>query len=306
VTAQAVTEESIRFPCFGAHAAAWISGGRDLQQALAEVKRRLEGWHKRFTRFDPASELSRLNAASEERVPVSNILFRFVEAALEAGARTGGLVDPTLVGEIEAAGYVSDLADPMPLEIGLAPGPAPRPAVPSPEARWRRVSLDRRSRTVIRPPGVKLDSGGIAKGLFADVLGERLKAFDSFAIDCSGDLRLGGQAGVPRAVRVDDPFGRGVIHEVEVESGGVATSGIGRRSWLDAEGRPAHHLLDPSTGRPAFTGVVQATAVAPTAVEAEWRAKAAVLSGPDHAEGWIPHGGVVIFDDGSHSVVDLG
>ncbi len=83
----------------------------------------------------------------------------------------------------------------------------------------------------------------------------------------------------------------------------MATSGIGRRSWLGPDGRPAHHLLDPSTGKPAFTGVVQATALAPTALEAEWRAKAAVLSGPDAAGDWLPHGGVVVRDDGSHFLI---
>ena len=73
------------------------------------------------------------------------------------------------------------------------------------------------------------------------------------------------------------------MHVFELSRRAVATSGIGRRSWLGPDGRPAHHLLDPATGRPAFTGVVQATALAPTAVEAEWRAKAAVLAGPDRA-----------------------
>ena len=83
----------------------------------------------------------------------------------------------------------------------------------------------------------------------------------------------------------------------------MATSGIGRRSWLDACGAPAHHLLNPATGRPAFTGVTQATALAPTALEAEARAKAAVLSGPERAREWLPDGGVVVFDDGSFEVV---
>ncbi len=83
----------------------------------------------------------------------------------------------------------------------------------------------------------------------------------------------------------------------------MATSGIGRRSWLGPDRRPAHHLLDPATGAPAFTGVVQATALAPTAVEAEWRAKAAVLSGPERAGDWLAHGGVVVLDDRSHLVV---
>ncbi len=139
------------------------------------------------------------------------------------------------------------------------------------------------------------DSGGLAKGLFADLIAERLHG--SFAVDCGGDLRF---AGGPRRLEVADPFGGPVLHVFEVRDGAAATSGIGKRSWIDAAGRPAHHLLDPATGRPAFTGVVQATALAPTAVEAEWRAKAAVLSA-DPA--WLAHGGVVVFDDGHHEVV---
>jgi thiamine biosynthesis lipoprotein len=48
---------------------------------------------------------------------------------------------------------------------------------------------------------------------------------------------------------------------------------------------------------------VQATALAPTGVEAEMRAKAALLSGPDAATEWLAHGGVIVFDDGSVEVV---
>ena len=48
---------------------------------------------------------------------------------------------------------------------------------------------------------------------------------------------------------------------------------------------------------------MQATALAPTAIEAEIRAKAAVLTGPDGADRWLPHGGVVVFDDGDAQVV---
>ncbi|HEV3056330.1 MAG TPA: FAD:protein FMN transferase, partial [Solirubrobacteraceae bacterium] len=72
------------------------------------------------------------------------------------------------------------------------------------------------------------------------------------------------------------------------------------RAWIGPDGAPAHHLLNPATGRPAFTGVVQVTALAPTATEAETRSKAALLSGPAGAAQWLPHGGVVVLDDGSH------
>src|SRR5205085_11124129 len=110
--------------------------------------------------------------------------------------------------------------------------------------------------------------------------------------------------GLSRTACVDDPRGGGCLHEFEVASGGIATSGIGRRTWRDADGRPAHHLLDPSTGRPAFTGILQATALAPTALEAETLAKAALLSGPGGARRWLAHGGLIVFDDGSHAVVE--
>ena len=156
-----------------------------------------------------------------------------------------------------------------------------------------------------RPPGVAFDGGGLAKGLCADMLAAALAEHDRFVVDCAGDVRVGGAEGVSRRIEVADPFGRGrPLHSFAVAAGAAATSGIGRRSWLGADGRPAHHLLDPATGRPAFTGIVQATALAPTALEAEVLAKAAVLAGPDAAPGWLVHGGVVVSEDGSHRVLE--
>jgi thiamine biosynthesis lipoprotein len=157
---------------------------------------------------------------------------------------------------------------------------------------------------VTRPPGVKLDSGGLAKGLFADVLAERLAAHASFAINCAGDLSIGGSEGISRPIEVESPFDGSILHTFDLRRTGVATSGIGRRSWLDRDGRPAHHLLDPSTGRPAFTGIVQVTALAPSALMAEIHAKAAILSGPRAAAEWLPRGGVIVLDDGSHQVIE--
>ena len=154
-----------------------------------------------------------------------------------------------------------------------------------------------------RPPGLQLDSGGIAKGLFGDWLAGLLRAHESFAIDAGGDVRFGGSGALVRPVRVASPFDDTILHEFSCRRGAAATSGIGRRSWIDHEGRPAHHLLDPSTGRPAFTGIVQVTALALRGLEAEARAKAALLSGPGTARTWLRHGGVIVYDDGRHEVI---
>jgi thiamine biosynthesis lipoprotein len=302
-------EVSDAFDCFGSRCSLILLGdgdGETAKQAAVSARRQLLAWHDRFTRFEPISELTQLNVDQRTVVPVSAPMARFAEAVVEAAWMTNGLVDGTLLEEVQRAGYVSDLRTSLPLQMALRLAPARRPAGPRPQALWRSLTVDRKANTISRPPGVMLDSGGLAKGLFADMLGERLGSHAAYAIDCAGDLRLGGAGGVVRAINVSSPFDQSVLHTFERAQTGVATSGIGRRSWLGSDRKPAHHLIDPATGRPAFTGVVQVTALAPTALEAEIRTKAAILSGPGEAPRWLPDGGVVVFDDGSHIVLEPG
>jgi thiamine biosynthesis lipoprotein len=153
---------------------------------------------------------------------------------------------------------------------------------------------------VVRPVGLRLDSGGLGKGLAADLMAEALSGCASWVVDCGGDVRLGGTSGVRRAVLVGDPFDRGTtVHELELSAGAVATSGTTRRRWDHG-----HHLIDPRTGAPADSGIVQATAIAATGLEAEVRAKAALLSGLDGAPRYLPHGGVLVTDDAAVHLVE--
>ncbi|HTA36311.1 MAG TPA: FAD:protein FMN transferase [Solirubrobacteraceae bacterium] len=295
-------EQIERFDCFGSSCAVLVDGfdgTRSAREAVLAARRSLEGWHARFSRFQPDSELSMLNDDPRIVVPASGLLVRLAAAVRFAGELSAGLVDATLVEQIEQAGYAEDLGDT--LAIGETLVLAPRRTVASASATpgWRRVAADVRAGTITRPPGVRIDSGGLAKGLFADVLAQRLAGHASFAVDCAGDVALGGVARAPRAVHVESPFDASVLHSFELRDGAVATSGITRRSWLAADGRSAHHLLDPATGAPAFTGVVQATALAPSALEAEVRAKAALLAGPRAARSWLHYGVVVVVESGA-------
>jgi thiamine biosynthesis lipoprotein len=304
VSSQAEAVET--FECFGSTCSVFVTGSGSLgsaRDAVTFAKRELLSWHERFSRFLPDSELSRLNADPREVVPVSALMARLAQAVRIAGSLTGGLVDATLLEPIETAGYASDLPHALSLDSALELAPIRRPAGASAHPHWHQVQVDTAARTVSRPPGVKLDSGGLAKGLFADVLAEALVDHASFAIDCAGDLRIGGADGLIRAIYVESPFDASTLHTFELARTALATSGIGRRSWLSERGTPAHHLLDPSTGTPAYTGIVQATALAPSALMAEIHAKAALLSGPAQARASLPHGGVIVLDDGSHRVI---
>src|SRR4051794_37736496 len=160
-TATTATEYRTAFPCLGGRSAV-IASGPQAERLLAATRSRLERWHRALTRFDSYSELSLLNAAPVSRVPVSDLMCRFAEAAVGAARRTGGLVDPTLTGEIEAAGYRTSFdGEPIDLQTSLALAPPRAAARPQPAARWVRVHVDRGSRTVARPVGIRLDSGGV-------------------------------------------------------------------------------------------------------------------------------------------------
>ena len=300
-------EQRDAFECFGSRCTLIVADARgaDAQRAVAQAHRRLLEWHEQFSRFRADSELTRLNRAPEPTVSVSPMMRRVVEAAVRAADATGGLVDPTLLTEIERAGYDSHFdGDGMPLAVALALAPERGPGGPAPDLSWKLVRTDRRTGTVTRPPGVRIDPGGIAKGVFADELAATLSGYGAFVVDCGGDMRLGGRLALSREVNVASPFDESILHTFMIASGGVATSGVGRRSWLDRDGHLAHHLLDPATGRPAFTGIVQVTALAPTATEAEALSKAALLSGPAQAELVLVHGGAIVLEDGNFVVLE--
>jgi thiamine biosynthesis lipoprotein len=240
--------------------AAGHTGGLDAPAALVLAAALLRDVHDRLTLFESTSELSRLNDDPREEVPVSPLVARLAAAVRPAGLLSGGLVDATA----RAGGACGGWAD---------------------------VRLGAGGTSVVRPPGTRIDSGGLAKGMAADLLAHRFAGFDSFLVECLGDLRTGGTAGLTRPVEVAGPSPGDSVLDVHALTGGaVATSGTTRR---------AGHLLDPRTGAPADTGVLQATALAPTALEAEVRAKAALLAGPRDAAHHLPFGGTLVQADGT-------
>jgi thiamine biosynthesis lipoprotein len=276
------------FPSMGTRVRLLASDLGPLNATRSEVERLAA----RLTRFDPRSELCRLNADPRALVPASADLRAAVRAALRAAALTGGLADPALLGPLERAGYGGSLAGVArtPLADALAEAPERRPARPSPHAAWREVVVDDDACAIARPPGLRLDLGGSAKGFIADLAAERLSPAGPCAADCGGDMRVRGA----HEVLVANPFGGEPLASIALCDAAVATSGVDARLW----GSASHHLLDPSTGEPAWTGVVSATALAPTAAEAEALAKAALLAGPETGLGLLRHGGLLVLDDG--------
>jgi thiamine biosynthesis lipoprotein len=230
---------------------------RALGAAEADV-RRLE---RLLSRFDPDSELARLNGRGT--MVVGPELLDVVEVALAARERTGGRFDPTVHEAVVAAGY--DRTFTQVPATGGAPPLAPRRCGGG-------VTVDAETSTIELEPGARLDLGGIAKGYAADRAAAILAEVGPCLVDAGGDIAAHGR---PWPVGVETADGRLTL---ELAAGGLATSGRDRRRWTRG-GEEQHHLIDPATGRPADSDLLRATAVAASAAVAEVEAKTLFLDG---------------------------
>ena len=256
-----------------------------------------------LSRFLEDSELSLLNRDPREQVPASALLRRAVHAGLWAAERTEGLVDVTVLPAVRAAGYTASRAGlaSVPLADALTAAPPRLPAGAHAHPVWTSIAVLDDAAAIRRDPGVLIDLGGIGKGLAADLLADRLAGYERFVIDCGGDVRVGGSRPErwPVEVEVQHPLTGAIVDRFQIDEGAAATSGLDARLWQREDGSFAHHLIDPATGEPAWTGLIAASAKAPTGVEAEALAKAALLSGPKGAPRFLAeHGGLVVHDNG--------
>jgi thiamine biosynthesis lipoprotein len=213
--------------------------------------------HQRFSRFLPESELSRFNASAGSRVDVSPELEAMLRAAVAAWWASGGLVNACVLEAMLAIGYTRSLSDgPTP----AAPVATLAPLSPLPEV----LQVGSRSAWLHRGAGV--DLGGIAKGWMADRLAAELG--ENCLVNLGGDLsaRGGGPAGDGWPVTLG-----GVT--VLLRDQAAATSGTRKRRWRQGA-RTFHHLIEVS-------------AVAESAFQAEVCAKTALLRGAEHAAAYL-------------------
>jgi thiamine biosynthesis lipoprotein len=225
--------------------------GARFEEAFEIVRRTFVREDERFSRFRNGTEISLVNASAGAWTSVSAPFLKVMQLALEAARITDGLFDPTVLPALLALGYDRDFDDVIAgARLALHP--------PEPCGRWQEIESN--DGQIRLPPDVALDFGGIAKGWTVDKAARRVKRFLPWAlVDAGGDLRIVGRS--PRgglSIGVEDPLDSGEeILRLRMERGALATSSVTMRSW----GPGIHHLIDPRTGRPADTGVVEATTV---------------------------------------------
>lgn len=264
-----------RWPATGSTWHIHHSGGVDATaaQAAAELVERDEA---RWSRFRPSSEVSQINRSAGRAVPVSRETLELLSACRYWMQRTGGVFQPLVGAVLQAWGYRESLLE---RPAGTESSPANHPISGE-------FQLDIISGRVRIPPQAQLDLGGIAKGWMAqrlaDMLADRCDD-DAILVDAGGDLASARgdhivaveRPGVSVPNRPGLPTGETSVRITISEGEGVATSGCGRRRWVNGDGQFAHHLIDPVAGRPGPR--TQATVIAGDVVTADVLAKTLAL-----------------------------
>ncbi len=236
---------------------------------------RLQELELRWSRFLEHSEVSELNRAMGQPIPVSDETLRLISVAVEAWHRTSGAFDPSVYEALVGLGYDRTFSKILP--VALSPAQLPSPGCAG-------IEIDAERSLVRLPLGVRFDAGGIGKGLAADIVAGEVMAAgaDGVLINVGGDLRTLGEG--PHEgwwpVDIDEPASGVSAIRVLVHNAAMASSTTAKRRWAVGS-KEVHHLIDPATGQSMSSKWSVVTALAGEAWWAEAATKALMLDGPD-------------------------
>lgn len=231
-----------------------------VNQWVALAARRIAHLERCWSRFDETSDISAINRAEGRPVRVDPSTIDLVGSMVIGHHMTRGVFHPF---HLSVEGF-----DPSSIDD---------------------IDLDPIAQIVKVPAGLRLDPGGVGKGLASDMVARQLRDLGALGalVEIGGDLRVVGNG--PHhgfwPIGVDDPFGHidggGVVL---VQEGGVSTSGL---AMLHEVSGPNNVSVDSRTRAPIEVRpgrVISATVIAGTAFEAEVWSTELLVSGETELE----------------------
>lgn len=243
------------------------------------------------------SELSRINReAAAGAVTTDPEVFRFLDAALKWSEKSGGAFDMTVGGLMKTWGFFgAEGRVPSDAEIAEARG----------LVGWGKVILDPERRTVrFLSDGIEFDPGGIGKGYAVDraVRILRRNGIQRAMVSSGGSTiyALGspdGEAGwkiqVPMPGDEEATASTVILRDMS-----LSTANRSQKNFVE-DGHLYGSIMDPRSLRPA-EGVLQVTAIAPSALDSDVLSNALFILCPDEGAKLIddlPESSALIFTD---------
>lgn len=272
--------------------------GGDGRQAAAEAGRRIRELESLLSATDGDSELYAANHHGGGEL--SGETAELLERALALCAETEGALDVTVYPVVRAWGFTTgEYRVPEPEEL----------AALLERVDYARVSLE--GGTLTLPEGMELDLGAVAKGWTGDRVAELLaeRGVTSAILELGGNIQALGTKpdGSPWRVALQSPEGEGYAGVLEIADRAVVTSG-GYQRYFQQDGETYWHIIDPSTGCPARSGLTSVTIVAEEGVVCDGLSTALFVMGRERAEAfWRERGDfdcILIDGDGAVYVTE--
>jgi FAD:protein FMN transferase len=238
-----------------------LLSGMDLDAHL-QIKKMIVDFEQKASRFIPENQLAFVNHSPLD-VPIylDSTLAELLDRSLQLARRSDFYVHPFLGKEMRANGYTESFHEQY------------QPVFTERTAKhFSREPIERLSKSwIIKKRDFLFDFGGFGKGYIIDEGIKQLKqnGVNHFLINAGGDLAVLGS----HEVGIEHPvlMGEDMI-KLSITNKALVTSGKNYRRWTRGN-QEYHHILNGRTGEPAFNGVLQASVIANTAMEAETAAK---------------------------------
>ena len=259
--------------------------GEDAQAALQEAEECIQQVEGLWSVTDEDSEIYQANHSGGQPVTVSEETAEIISFALEMAQRTGGALDPTIYPVLTAWGFTTDSKQ-VPSQQQIAQLLE--------QVGYDRIQLNGSELTV--PDGMELDLGAVGKGYTADLVTEILRrhGVTSALISLGGNIQAIGSRpdGSDWRLGIRAPWESGNLGVLTVSDAAVVTSGGYENYFDDEQGNIYWHILDPSTGYPADSGLQSVTIVGREGKMCDALSTALFVMGAQSAEQyWRENGG---------------
>ena len=231
--------------------------GEHAEQAVKSTEKRIEELENRLSRTKADSLVSGLNRDGSIR-HLTYDYWNLIARAKEYRDATNGAFDITIAPVMDAWGFTGDqFRVPEQSELNEL-----LKHVNSDEIQVQ----EEPSYSVTLGEGQAIDLGGIAKGYTSDLVEQTFRAngIESGKISLGGNVFvLGGKPdGSDWRVGIKDPRNEsGLAAILSLRDAYAITSG-GYERYFEENGKTYHHIIDPSTGYPADSGLLSVTVVA--------------------------------------------
>ena len=200
-----------------------------------------------------------------------------MEQALEICRRTDGALDLSIYPIVRAWGFTTgsyQVPDEAEIQALL------------PLVDYRKIQYDAADGDVTLPEGMKIDLGSVAKGYAGQLVAQMLRehGVQSALLNLGGNVQTVGAKpdGSPWQIGIKDPQGEDAMMVLSVEDQAVVTSG-GYERYFEQDGQTYWHIMDPSTGHPADSGLLSVTIVGDEGVVCDGLSTALFVMGLEKA-----------------------